>query len=95
VIVCVGNVMILLAPDTERTVLANLAALLAAEGRVLVGFHLRGAPSGFSRDYPVGEFVADCAAAGLAVEHQFGSYDLRPFSEDGDYAVFVLGRAER
>ena len=28
-VVCVGNVMILLAPDTERTVLANLAALVA------------------------------------------------------------------
>ena len=29
-IVCVGNVMILLAPDTERTVLANLAAAAGA-----------------------------------------------------------------
>src|ERR1700750_200980 len=53
VVVCVGNVMILLAPDTERTVLSNLAALLAPHGLLLVGFALSGAPSSFSREYPL------------------------------------------
>jgi SAM-dependent methyltransferase len=92
-IVCVGNVMILLAPDTERTVLANLAALLAPDGRMLVGYHLSGAPSGMSRDYPLDEFVADCTGAGLEVVHRFATYDLQPFADGGDYAVHVLRHA--
>jgi SAM-dependent methyltransferase len=94
VIVCVGNVMILLAPDTERTVLANLAALLAPQGRLLVGYALSGAPSGFSREYPLEEFVADYEASGLALVHRFASYDLQPFVSGGDYVVHVLRRAD-
>jgi SAM-dependent methyltransferase len=92
-IVCVGNVMILLAPDTERTVLANLAAVLAPRGRMLVGYNLTRAPSGASRDYPAAEFVADCTAAGLEVEHRFASYDLQPFTDASEYAVHVLRHA--
>ena len=91
-IVCVGNVMVLLAPDTERTVLARLGALLAPEGRMLVGFSLSGAPAPSSRSYPAEEFAADCAAVGLEVESRFASYDLRPFDEGSDYAVHVLRR---
>jgi SAM-dependent methyltransferase len=89
-VVCVGNVMVLLAPDTERTVLANLAALVVPAGRLLVGFAVRGAPAAASRTYPADEFVGDCAAAGLEVESRFASYDLRPFADDGDYVVHVL-----
>jgi SAM-dependent methyltransferase len=92
-VVCVGNVMILLAPDTERTVLGNLAALLAPEGRLLVGFALSGAPSPFSRTYTLEEFVADYEAEGLALVHRFATYDLQPFTEDSPYAVHVLRRA--
>jgi SAM-dependent methyltransferase len=91
-VVCVGNVMILLAPDTERTVLANLATLVEPEGRLLVGFALSGAPAGTSRTYPAEEFVNDCKAAGLEVESRFASYDLRPFTDDSDYVVHVLRR---
>jgi SAM-dependent methyltransferase len=94
-VICVGNVMVLLAPDTERTVLANLAALLAPQGRMLVGFHLEGSPARTSRSYPVEEFAADCAAAGLEVQHRFASYDLAPFTEDSEYAVHVLQKADR
>ena len=89
-VVCVGNVMILLAPDTERTVLANLAAVLAPEGRMLVGFALRDAPAGESREYPVAEFVGDASSAGLVVESRFASYDLAPFADDSTYVVHVL-----
>ena len=93
VVACVGNVMILLAPDTERPVLATLASLLAPEGRLLVGYALSGAPAGASRTYPVAEFVADCAAAGLEVESRFASYDLQPFTDDSTYVVHVLRRS--
>jgi SAM-dependent methyltransferase len=93
-IVCVGNVMILLAPDSERTVLGNLATLLAPGGRLLVGFALSGAPSGFSRTYPLEEFVADYEAAGLEKVHRFATYDLEPFTDDSTYVVHVLRRRE-
>jgi SAM-dependent methyltransferase len=93
-IVCVGNVMILLAPDSERTVLGNLATLLAPGGQLLVGFALSGAPSGFSRTYPLEEFVADYEAAGLEKVHRFATYDLEPFTDDSTYVVHVLRRGE-
>ncbi|HEY2880017.1 class I SAM-dependent methyltransferase [Nocardioides sp.] len=92
-IVCVGNVMILLAPETERTVLTNLAAVLSPEGRLLVGFAMTGAPAGASREYPADEFVADAAAAGLAVESRFSTYDLRPFTDESTFVVHVLQHA--
>lgn len=86
-IVLVGNVIVLLAPDTERRALAALAALLAEDGRILVGFHpVR--THGNARDYPVEEFVADATAVGLTVQHRFGSYELAPPGDD--YCVAVL-----
>ena len=94
-VVCVGNVMILLAPDTERTVLGVLASLLAPEGRLLVGFALSGAPAVTSRTYPAAEFVEDCTAVGLEVESRFASYDLQPFTEASTYAVHVLRRTDQ
>jgi SAM-dependent methyltransferase len=94
VVVCVGNVMILLAPETEQAVLANLAALVAPDGRLLIGFALSGAPAGTSRSYPADEFARDCDAAGLRIESRFASYDLRPFTEESDYVVHVLRRAD-
>jgi SAM-dependent methyltransferase len=88
-IVLVGNVIVLLAPDTERRVLSTLAALLADDGRILVGFH----PThtfGNARDYPVDEFVQDAEAAGLRLQHRFGSYELA--SPSDEYCVAVLSR---
>jgi len=92
-VVCVGNVMVLLAEGSERTVLSRFRGLLAPGGRVLVGFSLVGAPPR-SRVYPAEEFVADVAAAGLAVESQYATFDLRPFDADGDFAVWVLLNAD-
>lgn len=92
VIVCVGNVMILLAPDSEVEVLERLCALLAPGGRLLIGFHLQAKPQS-SRTYPADEFVNDARAAGLRVEARFASYDLHPVAQDDDYAVFVLRHA--
>src|SRR5215218_132948 len=90
-VVLVGNVIVLLAPDTERRALATLGALLADGGRILVGFHPVHTV-GNARDYPVPEFVADCEAVGLRVQHHFGSYELAPPSEQ--YVVAVLTRAD-
>jgi SAM-dependent methyltransferase len=88
-IVLVGNVIVLLAPDTERRALATLADLLADGGRILVGFHPIHT-HGNARDYPVDEFEADAAEASLRVQHRFGSYELDPPSDD--YCVAVLQR---
>ncbi|HET8604442.1 MAG TPA: class I SAM-dependent methyltransferase [Marmoricola sp.] len=82
-----GNVMVLLAPETECRVLRTLAALLAPGGRLLVGFSITGGPE-FARPYAYDDFAADAAAAGLAVQHRFGTWDLAPAADD--YAVVVL-----
>jgi SAM-dependent methyltransferase len=89
-VVLVGNVIVLLAPDTERRALATLAGLLAEGGRILVGFHPQ-RTFGNARDYPVEDFVADVEAVGLRVQHRFGSYELAPPSEE--YCVAVLVRS--
>lgn len=89
-IVLVGNVIVLAAPETEQRLLTVLRDLLAEGGRILVGFHpVR--THGNARDYPVEEFVADVEAAGLKVQHRFGTYELHPPAED--YLVAVLSRA--
>jgi SAM-dependent methyltransferase len=89
-IVLVGNVIVLLAPDTEQQLLSGLRDLLAPAGRILVGFHPIGG-HGSARTYPFDEFAADAAAVGLTVQHRFGTYELDPPSED--YVVAVLAHA--
>lgn len=86
-VVCVGNVMILLAEGTERRVLGVLRSLLGDRGRMLVGFATTAGP-GNSRDYPWTEFLDDATAAGLEVQHRFGTYELMPPADD--YVVVVL-----
>jgi SAM-dependent methyltransferase len=90
-VVLVGNVMVLAAPDTEVRLLTTLRDLLAEGGRILVGFHPDGFPSSSARRYPFEEFASDVAGAGLAVQHRFGSYELAPPGDE--YTVAVLGRA--
>jgi SAM-dependent methyltransferase len=87
--VAVGNVMVFLAEDTERAVLARLRSLLAPTGRVLVGFHPVDGPAS-ARDYLHEEFAADAVASGLRVDACFGSYELHPPSPA--YAVWLLSR---
>lgn len=87
--VAVGNVMVFLAEDTERAVLARLRSLLAPGGRLLVGFHPVDGPT-TARDYPHEEFTADASASGLRVDACFGSYELHPPSPA--YAVWLLSR---
>jgi SAM-dependent methyltransferase len=89
-IVLVGNVIVLLAPDTERDTLSILGALLADGGRILVGFHPKDSPANSARAYPFEEFRADVEAVGLKVQHRFGSYELAPASDE--YCVAVLSR---
>ena len=87
--VLVGNVMVFVAEGTEQEVLRRVRGTLAPGGRVLVGFHPVDGPA-TARDYSPDELAADAAAAGLRVDHLFGSYELHPASPD--YAVWVLSR---
>lgn len=83
--VLAGNVMTFVAPGTERAVLRHVAAHLRPDGVLVVGF-------GTDRGYPLADFDADTAAAGLHREHRFATWDLRPWHPDADFAVTVLRR---
>lgn len=87
-IVCAGNVMTFLAPSTRRDVLGNLGRHLRTGGRIAVGF-------GTGRGYEVDEFRADVAAAGLVVDLELSTWDLRPHTPASDFLVAVLGTADR
>lgn len=84
VIVSAGNVMTFLDPATRRDVLARLAAHLAPEGRLVIGF-------GGGRGYDFDEFFSDVAAVGLQPEVTLSSWDLRPFDATSTFLVAVLG----
>lgn len=86
VIVCAGNVLTFLAPGTAPEVLARLARHLAPGGRLVTGF-------GAGRGYELDTFMADAAGAGLATDHKFGTWDLRPFTPSSDFLVAVFSLA--
>lgn len=81
--VLAGNVMVFVAPGTERDVLARVAAHVRPDGAIVTGFAT-------DRHYSVDAFDADCAAAGVDVESRFATWDLRPWRDGGDFAVTVL-----
>jgi SAM-dependent methyltransferase len=86
IIVSAGNVMAFLAPSTRGQVLSRLRAHLADDGRAAIGF-------GAGRDYGFAEFLGDAAAAGFAPDLLLSTWDLRPFADDSDFLVAVLGPA--
>ncbi|MET8910092.1 class I SAM-dependent methyltransferase [Micromonospora sp. NPDC004551] len=83
--VVAGNVMVFVAPGTERAVLSRVAAHVRPDGLVVVGF-------GTDRGYPVTGLDADAVAAGLRLEHRFATWDLRPWHDDAEFAVTVFRR---
>ena len=70
-----GNVMVYLAPGTERAVLSRLAALTKPGGRIVAGFAT-------DREYRVADLDADAAALGLSLEFRFATWQLDPFDDD-------------
>jgi SAM-dependent methyltransferase len=85
-ILCAGNVMTFLHPETRVPVLAGFASRLAPTGRAVVGF-------GAGRGYGFADFLADATSAGLALESRFATWDLRPFTPDADFQVALFTRA--
>jgi len=84
--VAAGNVLTFLAPGTEASAVARIAAHVRADGIVVAGFAL-------DRGYPLAAFDEHCASAGLTREHRFTTWDLRPWRADADYAVTLLRRS--
>jgi SAM-dependent methyltransferase len=82
-IVCAGNVMTFLDPETRTEAVARLAAHLAPDGRIAVGF-------GSGRGYELDELLSDAEIAGLHAELMLASWDLRPFSDESEFLVAVL-----
>lgn len=83
VIVCAGNVVTFLHPDTRRETLRRFADHLAADGRVIIGF-------GTARGYAVTDFVTDLESVGLIVDLALSTWDLRPYDADSDFLVAIL-----
>jgi len=81
--VLAGNVLVFVAPGSERQVLARVAAHVRPDGLVVTGFAT-------DRAYRVPAFDADCVAVGLVLEHRFATWDLRPWHDDASWAVTVL-----
>ena len=86
-VVAAGNVMIFLAPGTERRVVDQLAARLAPGGLLVAGFQLNTGRLTLDR---YDEFAA---AAGLELAHRWSTWDREPFS-GGDYAVSAHARSK-
>lgn len=84
-IVSAGNVVTFLAPSTRRLVLAKLGEHLADEGRLVIGF-------GAGRDYEFSDFRADAEAAGLTIDLELATWDLRPFTDESDFLVAVMSK---
>ncbi len=84
-IVCAGNVLPFLAASTRREVITRLGGHLRDRGRIVAGF-------GAGRGYEFDEFREDARRAGLSVELELESWDLRPLTEDSGFIVAVLTR---
>jgi ribosomal protein L11 methylase PrmA len=82
-IVVAGNVLAFVAAGTEPQVLSRLRAHLSDAGRLAIGF-------GLDRGYALADFDDHCRSADLTLEHRFATWDLRPFTDDSDFAVSLL-----
>lgn len=77
-----GNVMIFVRPGSEAAVVANIARHVAPGGALVAGFQL-------GQGYDLDRYDADCAAAGLALDERFSTWECEPWVAGGAYAVSV------
>jgi SAM-dependent methyltransferase len=85
VIVCAGNVITFVPDDDRRPALEHMGRHLADDGRLAIGF-------GDHRGYGFDEFRTDVDAAGLAVELELSTWDLRPVQDGSEFLVALLQR---
>jgi SAM-dependent methyltransferase len=91
-IVAAGNVIPLLAPGTEATVVTRLAERLLPGGLLLAGFGLDAAHLPLHEaPFGLSEYDIWCSAAGLELVERFATWGCAPF-DDGSYAVSLHRR---
>lgn len=83
-IVAAGNVITFVAPGAEVATLRSLRDHLKPDGLLVVGFH--------TERYAIPAFDRDFALAGLELDHRFATWDLRPWTDDAEFAVNILRR---
>ncbi|MFI0464222.1 class I SAM-dependent methyltransferase [Saccharopolyspora sp. 5N102] len=81
VVVMAGNVPLFTPPGTQAALVAGVARHVRPAGLLIAGFSL-------DRGYPIADYDAHAAAAGLTLTDRFATWDRAPFT-DGDYAVSV------
>jgi len=84
--VMAGNVMLFVAEGTEEQILRRMTAHLRPDGFAVIGFAA-------GRGYELPDFDRHAASAGLATEHRFATWDLRPWRSDSSFSVTVLRRS--
>jgi len=82
-VLAAGNVMILLTPDTEATVIEHLARHLGPGGRLIAGFQLR------AGGLPLQTYDDLTLRAGLRLEDRWSTWDRDAWGASSDYAVSV------
>lgn len=85
IVVLAGNVLVFLAPGSERAVLERMRDVLRPGGRLVAGFAT-------DRDYSVADLDADASAVGLALEGRFSTWHLDVWTEGAAWAVTILRR---
>jgi SAM-dependent methyltransferase len=83
VVVLAGNVPLFTPPGTHDALVRSCAAHVATAGVLVAGFQL-------GRGYPLVDFDASCAAAGLTLVERWSTWDRQPFTGQSDYAVSVV-----
>ncbi|MEU0498882.1 class I SAM-dependent methyltransferase [Mycobacterium sp. NPDC006124] len=87
VVLLAGNVMIFLAPGSERRVVRQMVARLAPGGLLIAGFSLQ--PGRLTLD----DYDRLVTGAGLASTARWATWDREPYG-GGDYAVSVHRRPD-
>jgi SAM-dependent methyltransferase len=85
IVVLAGNVLVFLAPGTERAALERLREVLRPGGRLVAGFAT-------DQAYTVSDLDRDAAVAGLELDARFSTWHLDPWTTDSGWAVTILRR---
>lgn len=90
-VVAAGNVLPLLAPGTETTVVERLSAALRPGGLLVAGFGLDEAHLPVPPSLTLSDYDDSCATVGLTLVDRFATWDADPY-DGGGYAVSVHRR---
>ena len=80
--------MIFLEPESEASVVQNMASHLAVDGVLVAGFSL--GPDG----YGLADLDRDTEALGLELVERWATWDRQPWSPPADYAVSVYAAGD-